>query len=295
MINLIGVRGVAAVAITFFMFLASCKDNGSGIDYSSSDNLNVQSEAHSDAMTEEVDDMASVAVAADPAPDGGRTITITDTRFACAKTITIETAQDNNPPTVIHGFITVDFGTGCAGPGGRTRSGILRIEYSGRRFMPGSKLTITFDNYAVNGIKFVGTRILTNISASETAPIAYSVVEDGVILTYPDGTTATRTVAKVRTWIRAANPVQDSWTVSGTAAGTNRKGKSYSMTITKDLVYSRACAVSNKVFIPVQGTKELVVENKTVTIDYGNGECDNIFTITINGRSKQVDASADGN
>ena len=67
------------------------------------------------------------------------------------------------------------------------------------------------------------------------------------------------------------------------------------MTITKDLVYKRSCAVTNKVFIAVQGTKELVVDGKKITIDYGNGECDNKVTITVNGKSKEVEASADGN
>jgi len=292
--NLIGMKGLASVVISLFLFLSSCKEN-SGIDYSSSDNLNVQSEANSDAMAEEVDDMSAVAVSSDAAPIGGRGIAITDTRFACAKTINIEPALDNNPPSVIHGYITVDFGTGCSGPGGRVRIGIFKIEYVGKRFMPGSKMIITFDNYTVNGIKFDGIRTLTNVSTSETAPVAYSITEDGMILTYPDGSTATRSVQKVRTWIRTSNPLQDSWTVAGTAAGTNRKGKSYTMTITKDLIYSRACGVSNKVFIPVQGTKVLVVDNKSITIDYGNGDCDSKLTITINGRSRDVDASADGN
>jgi hypothetical protein len=114
-------------------------------------------------------------------------------------------------------------------------------------------------------------------------------------VTYPDGTFALRTANRVRTWNRTLNPLEDSWTVTGSSSGTNRKGKTYAMTITKALVYKRSCAITNKVFIPVEGTKELTVDTKKVTIDYGTGTCDNTVTVTINGKSKDVVATADGN
>ena len=292
--NLMGLKGMASVAISLFMFLGSCKETND-LDYTSDDNLNVQSEATSDALTEEVDDMAAVAVSSDDATINGRTVAINDERFSCARLIAIEMAPDNNPPGLIHGFITVDFGSGCVGPAGRTRSGSFKIEYRGRRFMPGSSIIITFNDYTVNGIKFEGVRTLTNVSESETSNVAYAINEDGMKLTFPDGGTGTRSVDLVRTWIRAENPLRDSWTVSGTAVGRNRRGRDYSMTIREELVYSRACGVSNRVFIPIKGVKVLVVENKTITIDYGDGRCDNRFTVTINQRSKEIDASEDGN
>jgi hypothetical protein len=294
-----GIKGLAYAAVAFFFFLASCSDNNK-IDYTANDNANVQSEANSDAQVEEVDDMSAVAVSSDASTLSGREylggraqITVSDDRFKCA-TVTLEKATDNALGAP-HGFITVDFGTGCTGPGGRTRKGKIVIEYKGRRFLPGSSITTTFVGYSVNGISVEGVRVLTNTSASETAPVSFSIVETGLKLTYPDGTFATRTSNRTRTWNRTNNPLEDSWTVTGSASGTNRKSKEYTMTITKPLVYKRSCAITNQVFIAVEGTKELVVDTKKVTIDYGSGTCDNTVTISINGKSKEVTASADGN
>ena len=284
-----------------FAFLLSCNSN-STIDFSTNDNANVQSEANSDALTEETDDIAALAVSSDASTLSGREeaggITISDDRFNCA-TISLVKATANTPPVntllIPHGFITIDFGNACAGPGGRTRTGKIIFEYQGRRFLPGSKITTTFQNYTVNGIKLEGTRILTNTSANENAAVSYSIVEDGMKVTYPDGTFSTRSSSRIRTWNRTANPTGDTWTVTGSAVGVNRKGKEFVMMITKPLVYKRSCAVINKVFIPVEGTKDLKADGKSVTIDFGNGTCNNIVTITILGKSKEVELTADGN
>jgi hypothetical protein len=304
----IGLRAATAVITVFVMFLVSCSDSNK-IDYTSNDNANVQSEANSDAQTEETDDMAAVVLSSDNGPlsgsrsdgssIGGRNISnINDQRFQCA-TVTLEFASDNvaaspgvaaNP----HGYITINFGAGCTGPGGRVRKGIIKIEFKGRRFLPGSTVITTFQDYYVDGVKIEGTRTLTNISANETAPVSFTIAEDGKV-TWPDGTFATRVATRTRTWNRTTNPTGDSWTVTGSASGVNRKGREYTMTITKALVYKRECAITKKVFIAVEGTKELTCESKKVTIDYGSGDCDNKVTITINGRSKDVEASADGN
>ncbi|MEJ0032014.1 MAG: hypothetical protein WDO15_17270 [Bacteroidota bacterium] len=133
------------------------------------------------------------------------------------------------------------------------------VEFKGRRFMPNSVITTTTDGYSINGVTLEGTRVVTNIAGStEESPKFYVVLTNGKA-TWPDNTTATRDVDRVHEWIRAANPLNDQWNVTGTASGTNRNGKDYEMTITSALVYKRECAISARVFMAVQGTKELTV------------------------------------
>jgi hypothetical protein len=122
-------------------------------------------------------------------------------------------------------------------------------------------------------------------------------------ITFADGKFITRAQDLTREWQRVistgtvSDPTKDKWVISkgGTASGTNKNGKTYSMTITADLVYSRACAISNKVFIPVSGTKSMKADDKEYIVDFGSGDCDNDITVTVNGVSKKITVTSDGN
>ena len=299
-------KTLSLLAIALFMFVTSCKDNET-ISFTADDNSNLQSEASADAQLEDVSDMSGIAVSADAGTlTGSRTSAtgrsikdaINDSRFSCA-TVTLEFAGDNEPaqPGVSlgnpHGYITIDFGTGCTGPNGRVRKGQIVIEFQGRRFMPGSTVTITTVGYSVDGIEIEGTRTELNATASTEESPKFTITED-MIITFLDGSTSTRTATRTRTWNRASNPLEDSWTVTGVASGTTRKGKDYVMTITKALVFKRACAIESKMVMPVEGTKELIAGEKKVTIDFGSGTCDTTITITVNGKSKDIQVSANG-
>jgi len=67
-------------------------------------------------------------------------------------------------------------------------------------------------------------------------------------------------------------------------------GYSFSYEVTKPLVYSRICEES---FIPVEGTEKINYtdgeENEEYVIDYGDGTCDNKYTITSNGLTEEYD------
>jgi hypothetical protein len=293
---------LSITALSLFLFVTSCKDQDT-ISFSADDNSNLQSEASADAQMEDMSDLANVAMLADAGTttgsrsgDGSRIIggLIDDTRFSCA-IVTLEFAADNNPlnPAEIHGYIVIDFGTGCEGPNGRIRKGKINIEFMGRRYIPGSFITITTDGYSIDGIQIDGTRTELNASTSTELAPKFTITED-VTVTFLDASTATRISTRTRTWNRMPNPLEDTWTVTGNASGTTRRGHDYVMTITKALVFKRACAISSKMVIPVEGTKELIVNDKKITTDFGTGSCDTTITITINGQSKDITVSANG-
>lgn len=289
------ILGTAVIALSF---LSSCNDNDQ-IDLSTNDSNNIDNEAVTESYFDDVDDMATLSVSADASTSTGSRESAsgrqgtkpTDTRFTCA-TVTFEFAADNsslNP----HGYITIDFGaTGCIDLRGNVRKGVIKVEFKGKRFMPDSQIVTTLQGYSINGIAIEGVRTVTNTSGSlETNP-KFNVTVAGGKVTWTDATTATREVDRTRVWVRAANPLNDEWIVTGTAAGTNRDGKTYQMQITKPLVYKRECASSNKGGIAVEGTKVLTVDQKVISIDYGTGTCDKLITIMINGVSKEVEVKA---
>lgn len=79
------------------------------------------------------------------------------------------------------------------------------------------------------------------------------------------------------------------------AEGTNRYNNPYNMSIIEPLKYILSCSRANKVYIPVQGIKVLtqVDKQKSYSIDFGDGSCDNTFTVTVDGRSKTITAKND--
>jgi hypothetical protein len=60
------------------------------------------------------------------------------------------------------------------------------------------------------------------------------------------------------------------------------------MEITSDLVFRRACILSDEIFMAVQGTKVFTVDGKTITVDYGDGSCDRSIRLTVNGVTRDV-------
>lgn len=301
--NSTGLKALTYVAIGSFMFLSSCKDANT-IDYTATDAVNVESESTSEAYSADALDISTDAMngISDVQLSGRESENVTslstNDKLKCA-TITI-TRTPNSTPTSPAGTITIVFpndGT-CKDGRGIARRGTITITYTGRRFAVGSVITTTFSDYYVGAVKIEGIHTLTNVTPVGTNLYPrFNIVITGGKATFLDGSTVTREQNFTREWQRQADPTQDKWVLfaGGSAAGSNRKGKVYTMNITKDLVYSRACQISDKVFIAVSGEKTFVSETKSLTINYGEGACDNTVTISINGKSKDVVVKGDGN
>ncbi|MDW3194355.1 MAG: hypothetical protein R8G66_18410 [Cytophagales bacterium] len=193
----------------------------------------------------------------------------------------------------VNQIITIDFGDGCEGKRGRVRSGKIIVTYDGNRRTEGSFRSVTFDNFFVDSTQVEGTRTKTVTAVdAENLSITVDITLTGGKLTFGDGTSATREAQKTRVWSFDASGDHVT-TVSGSASGVNREGVSYSMAITEDIVFQRACWRAG-VFVPVSGVKMFTVGESTATIDYGDGECDNLATKTQDGVSEEIELSVRG-
>lgn len=265
-------------------FVMSCDDENR---LTLQDAQDVSEDALTDSYFEDADDMSGIALQSDAATTGegtaaGRMITISDPRFNCAGVVVTIESSPNSTPQNPMGVITIDFGAGCTDLRGNVRSGKLIITYSGRRFQLGSTVVLTTEEYFINGIQLEGTRTLTNITGStEDAPKFSIVLEDGKA-TFPDGTTTLREASFTREWIRASSPTDDQLRVEGSANGTTRRGRGYTMEIIETLVFKRNCG------LPVSGVKVFTVDGKEITVDYGDGECDRIVTYTVGDRTRST-------
>ena len=209
----------------------------------------------------------------------------------CA-TISIDTLFSQNGAK---GRITIDFGTtNCEGTDGRERRGKIYVDYTGKYRTPGTVVTTTFDEYYVNDIKVEGTKKVTTESRE-----VYKVSVTDAKLTFTDNTTITWQSERTRTWtegneltlVDIFNIWNDVHVVRGTASGVGRLGQSFDVEI-NDITVKLECWLS-KVFAPVSGSIVIKPENfNTITLDYGDGECDKKGTITIgNNEPREYDWS----
>lgn len=257
-------------AIAFAIFLTSCsKDEevGSG---DLLEEMDADSDAALESNYEDVDLIVEAGIAF--ADESGRVER--DTILECA-----DITHDKENKT-----ITIDYGDGCEIRGGRALKGKIIIEYNERKLIPGAYRIITLEDFYIDEVQVEGVRTLTNISASLEDDPKFSIVLEGGKLTFPDGTTATRDADHVKTWIRANNPLNDEFHVEGEASGSNRRDVRYEIEILEKLVYKRACR-ANRVFIPVSGIKQITFGDNVAVINYGDGDCDNEVTITLNGET----------
>jgi hypothetical protein len=263
------------VLVISSLILSSCNDeNENGAD--PQDNETAQLDAQEDYYQEDSEDLA-LAVIEEGDPNSGGKSASGDERLTCA---TITRTGDENA-----GTITIDFGDGCTDPKENVRRGSIVVEFEGRWRTPGSFWRLRFVDYFINDIGIGGTRVVTNVSESEDSTQVFTVeLEDGT-MTWPDGSIATRTVHRTRELERDQNNVLNRLIIYGTAEGNHRNGRGYYIEILERLIYDRECAQQG-VIIPVSGIKLIKHGEREITVDYGDGTCDNIVTITNkNGRS----------
>lgn len=183
----------------------------------------------------------------------------------------------NFPRTII-----IDFGTGCTGSDGRVRKGIIKVSITGKFWIAGTVITHTLENYYVNDHHVEGTRSVTHSSTD-----VWDVVVSGAKITDPDGKTITwqSTRTRTRTGGKATpfNIFDDTYSITGTASGTNRDGRNFTVNITTAL-HLQAC---NWIAEITKGVVEIQPEDlKLRTIDFGDGTCDNEGTVTVGNKTK---------
>lgn len=196
--------------------------------------------------------------------------------------VTIDHPSDGLWPKII----TVDFGAGCTNSFDNTRSGKINIVVTGKRLQPGSKKTVTFDNYYFNGIKVDGSKEFENLGYNDNQKMVFSIKLTDGKLTLPDGRFIERSFQHQREWLAGLltrNIWDDECLITGTASGVTIKGVAHTNSITTALDWKRVCR-----FI-VSGVVEIKREGlETVTINYGTGECDAIATVTKGDETKEI-------
>ena len=264
-----------------FMFVGSCSlllfacQEDVESTQTDTDDSYASETAESEAILEgEMDELMQFSEEAAVSPENGRV----QASFCATRTV------DDATNTV-----TLDFGDGCTGPVyGRLRTGKVIIQYQGERSSIDVSRVVTFDDYSVNG-RGISGKIEMERSAEGTASVAVRELTD-LTVTYKDGKTTVLNGTEQRRWIEGrgdGDPKNDVFEITGTIEGINRRGQAFTSVIVEPIVVNTACDK----FVRVSGVKEVTTaRGKKYTTDFGDGECDDIITLTTPRRTFDITA-----
>ncbi len=180
----------------------------------------------------------------------------------------------NQMDTVILTFNNCDYN-------GAVRNGSIIVNYTLRPLIGAraANVIITFDNYTMDGVSVEGT-ITTTFGGTIIKPEIH-ILADNMLATFPDERTLSWSSDKTFTIVSGFGDGDFTTNIiemSGTASGVNRKGESYS-SVYNTVRVERSCEAG----YPVSGTVTIESDKGTSVIDYGEGTCDNVISVTNNG------------
>jgi hypothetical protein len=183
--------------------------------------------------------------------------------------------------------LIIDFGPeNCLCKDGRYRRGKIVNTFTGRYREPGTIITHGFDEYFVNDNKVEGIRVMTNMGYNINGNLYYTIEVNGMITLANGAGTITWNASKEREWVEGSDTPErwdDVYLITGDGSGVRPSGQSWIKEITKALRKELSCRFF------VSGTMEITPEGKpTRILDYGDGTCDNIATVTVNGHTYTI-------
>ncbi|TNE53326.1 MAG: hypothetical protein EP338_12385 [Bacteroidetes bacterium] len=197
------------------------------------------------------------------------------TREPCNVVISIDTTS--SPKS-----ITIDWGAAnCDCNDGKQRRGKIVTTFTGKYRDVGTVITHTPVDYYVDDNKIEGSKSVTNEGLNSNMQPYFTISVDGTA-TLANGDVYSYTSNRVRTWTAGVATLgdflDDEYEITGSATATSTTGEGYEAVITNALLVKVGCAFVTK------GTLEFTPVGKLKRIiDYGDGTCDKVFTVTING------------
>ncbi len=185
--------------------------------------------------------------------------------------------------------VTIDFGeTNCTGKDGRERRGKIIIEHSGSYWDNNKTINYSFEDFFVDNNQITGTKVVKRYLNADNHRQSDVTVDGKIILADNEGE-ITRKAEHTRVVVEGSPTYykhDDVIELTGNAVTTFPDNTQITCEITSPLVRKHEYGCMRYF---VAGTKSIVDrEGKTIVIDYGNGECDNLATVTKDGETTTI-------
>lgn len=179
---------------------------------------------------------------------------------------------------------TIDFGDGCELRNGNFVSGKIILNYQKDPEALIKTIAYAFEDFYFNYKNIAGGgTILKERSNGSGNPQSTKTFD--VTVTWPDESFASKKGVKIREWIEGQG--SGTWgdnvfLITGHGTFTKKNGTLISTEIIEPLRRELACK-----FL-VSGIVNLTKNEKTAILNYGDGSCDDLATITINGNEREI-------
>lgn len=272
---------LVGVFITLTLF--SCSPNEPTTDSTAVSSDDVAITAKIDSSIEDIDAIAEDQFGAQQMT--GKTAIYRKSILPTCATIT--TVLTNNS-----WIKTIDFGTeGCTLTNGNIIKGKITISFANDFSSSSHSISMVFDGFYHNGKLIQGTRTVTHALQTtellnEIHPVLTNTID--LSITFDDGTNFSVTGTRTREMVEGYNtPLEwadNVFLVTGNSTITKKDGTVISSEITSPLRYEKSCASP----FPVSGTKTITKNDTTATLDFGNGDCDRLATLTIDNVTTEI-------
>jgi len=262
------------VLALFGLMLTGCQDEGIVIDTNASEEIDLkaaETEAEVDKASEDVSAIIEEAYLSEELPTLTKS-SPNDRYLPDCVTITVVIVQ--NMKTV-----TLDFGDGCELRNGNFVSGKIIFEYERDPEAATKMISYSFEDFYFNRKNIAGGGSILRERSNENGNHQSTKTFD-ITVTWPDGSFASKVGVKVREWIEGQDTQawgDNVFLITGNGTFTKKNGTVLSAEIVEPLRRELACK-----FL-VSGIVNLTKNENKGVLNYGDGACDDLATISING------------
>ncbi|WP_284651521.1 hypothetical protein [Flavobacterium terrisoli] len=257
------------------MFVLSCSKDENG----SSDLSEAKVSAKIDVATEDVAKIVEEQYELQANPGAGKNDLETQALPPCA-TVTVELTSTTWTRTVVF--------DNCTLPNGNVLDGTIIVSGSLNFDTPSHTISYTFVDFHHNNILIEGNRtVIRTMQSTDTLAAVHPVATMAIdmTVTFPNGNSYHRVGNRVREMIEGFGTpllwIDNVFSITGSWTTTFPNGTQTS-TISTPLRVEATCPHI------VSGVVNIVRNDNTITLDYGNGDCDNQATLTINGTTSTI-------
>jgi hypothetical protein len=257
------------IAIAVVMFASSCSKNNDTtptttvtVAQSVADN-SLSASVYGEIDAQQSEDVSSLDISGFQTSGVLKSGSVSGTR-----TITVSSMDTTTFPKTI----TITFNN-WVGPRGHVKNGTIVSVLTNRWFISGATLTTTFQDFTLDSIKVEGSYECKNIGN-----YTFTRSLSGGKLTKKNGTIINHEFTHTWTMISGMDTRyawDDVFEVEGSGSGSSSNGASYTEQIITPLNVAVLCPWIRS------GIVKYTAENISATVDYGDGQCDNLASVTI--------------